>query len=57
MAARADATGRVGMSIRSDPERSGAVEVATREMPSSPVSVGLARAKKPGYGAFPPESV
>ena len=43
-AARAAATGLVSMSTRPDPEGSGTVEISHPEMPSSPGSVGLARA-------------
>ena len=41
--AHAAAAGRVGMSTRPDPERSGAVENSHPEMPSSQASLGLVR--------------
>ena len=59
-AARAAATGRVSMLTRPDPERSGAVQIATRRRPSLRVlwtCVSSPTNKNPGYGAFPPDLV
>ena len=47
------------MSTRPDPERSGAVEIATRRRPRLRLVWNLRELthKNPSYGAFPPDSV
>ena len=55
----AAATGRVGMSIRPDPERSGTVDIATRRCPRLLVVWDLHELttnKNSDHGAFPPTS-